>query len=63
MEQLIDYETAAKLLGVQPATIYTWVSRRKIPFVKVRGALRFRPSALESLLKEREYQPEKEKKQ
>ena len=58
MEHLIEYEEAAKLLGIQPATIYTWVSRRKIPFVKVGGALRFRPSALEAWLQEREYRPE-----
>ena len=58
MEHLIEYEEAAKLLGIQPATIYTWVSRRKIPFVKVGAKLKFRPSSLEEWLRKREYEPE-----
>ena len=48
MENLIGPETRSELLGIEIATVYTWVSRRKIPFVKVGGALRFRPSALEA---------------
>ena len=55
MENLIGPETASELLGIEIATVYTWVSRRKIPFVKVGGALRFRPSALEAWLKDREH--------
>jgi excisionase family DNA binding protein len=55
MENLIGKEEAAKALGVEVVTLYTWVTRRKIPFVKVNGALRFRPSALEEWLRQREY--------
>ena len=55
MENLIGPEQASKALGVQLATIYTWVTRRKIPFVKVGKALRFRPSALQAWLRDREY--------
>ena len=54
MENLIGPEEASKALGIDLATIYTWVTRRKIPFVKVGGALRFRPSALEAWLRNRE---------
>ena len=57
MEQLIGPEEAARKLDVEVPTIYTWVCRRKIPFVKVNSALRFRPSALEAWLKEREHLP------
>jgi excisionase family DNA binding protein len=57
MENLIGPEEASKALAVELATIYTWVARRKIPFVKVGSALRFRPSALQAWLREREYQP------
>jgi excisionase family DNA binding protein len=57
MEQLLDPEAAAKVVGIKTITIYNWVAQRKIPFLKVGGALRFRPSALESWLKDREHSP------
>lgn len=55
MEQLLDPESAGKMLGIRTLTIYKWVRERKIPFLKVGGALRFRPSALEAWLKDREH--------
>ena len=58
MEQLMDPEAAAKVLGIRAVTVYKWVAERKIPFLKVSGALRFRPSALESWLKDREHGPD-----
>jgi excisionase family DNA binding protein len=57
VENLIGPEEAARALGLEVATVYTWVTRRKIPFLKVGGALRFRPSALEEWLKEKEHKP------
>jgi excisionase family DNA binding protein len=57
MEELLDSEAAAKVLGIKTITVYKWVTERKIPFLKVGGALRFRPSALEGWLKEREHSP------
>ena len=57
MEHLITPLQAADLLGISLPTVYTWVARRKIPYVKVGSALRFRPSALEAWLKEREHLP------
>jgi excisionase family DNA binding protein len=57
MENLIASEEAAKALGVEVATVYSWVARRKIPFVKVGAALRFRPLALQAWLQQREYSP------
>lgn len=46
LTKLLTATEAAELLGVRPATIYTWASRRQIPFLRVRGALRFAPDAL-----------------
>jgi excisionase family DNA binding protein len=57
MENLIGPEEVAKALGVELATVYTWVTRRKIPFVKVGAALRFRPSALQDWIRRREFSP------
>jgi excisionase family DNA binding protein len=60
MENLIGPEEASEALGIELATVDTWVSRKKIPFVKVGGALRFRPSALQAWLRAREYSPKGE---
>jgi len=59
MEHLVGPQDAAKMLGVRVPTIYTWVARRKIPFIKVGAALRFRPSALEDWVKGSERMPVK----
>ena len=56
MEQLIKPKETARFMGIELATLYTWVSRGKIPFVKVGAKLMFRPSALEAWLREREHQ-------
>lgn len=37
----------AAFLGVRPRTIYDWVYRRCIPYLKVGRALRFSPDAIE----------------
>jgi excisionase family DNA binding protein len=58
VEELLDPEAAAKVLGIKTITVYKWVTERKIPFLKVGGALRFRPSALDAWLKDREHLPE-----
>jgi excisionase family DNA binding protein len=58
VEELLDPEAAAKILGIKTITVYKWVTERKIPFLKVGGALRFRPSALDAWLKDREHLPE-----
>ena len=59
LENLIGAEEVSQALDVELDTIYAWVNRRKIPFVKVGGALRFRPSALEAWLKDREHTPDR----
>jgi excisionase family DNA binding protein len=58
-EELIDPEGAAKILTVKTITVYKWVSERKIPFVKVGGALRFRRAALRDWLRQHEFIPTK----
>jgi excisionase family DNA binding protein len=55
VERLIPPAEAARMLGVRLPTVYSWVARRKIPFVKVGAALRFRPSALEAWLRTNEH--------
>jgi excisionase family DNA binding protein len=55
MERLLDVREAATLLGLKPATLYQWAYKRRIPVVKLfgaRGALRFRLSDVEQLIKD-----------
>ena len=55
MEKLIGPKEAAEVLGIKPDTLYKWTADRKIPFLKIEGAVRFRPSALQEWIREREY--------
>jgi excisionase family DNA binding protein len=40
-DRLMDVDEAAALLGVRPGTLYSWASKRNVPFRKVGAALRF----------------------
>ena len=46
MERLLTIDQVSDILQVKKATIYSWTFSRKIPFVKVNGALRFRESEI-----------------
>lgn len=40
-EKLLDINEASALLGVKPGTLYSWVSKKKVPFRKVGVCVRF----------------------
>ena len=49
--RLLNYEAAARWLGIAPQTLRIWVSRGEVPFVRVgRRSVRFRPEDLETVL-------------
>jgi excisionase family DNA binding protein len=41
MDEVLTVEEVAALLKLKPATIYSWVQKRQIPFHKLGGAVRF----------------------
>ncbi len=41
MSELLTYGEAARLLRIAEVTLRRWVSLRKIPFIKLGGAVRF----------------------
>jgi excisionase family DNA binding protein len=43
-------DEAARYIGVTPATLRVWVSRRRVPFVRVGRLVRFRRSDLDKYL-------------
>jgi excisionase family DNA binding protein len=40
-DRLLDIQEAAALLGVKVGTLYSWVSKGKVPFRKVGSLVRF----------------------
>jgi excisionase family DNA binding protein len=56
LEEFPTYLTVpqlAKLLAVAPTTIYTWISKRGIPVVRLGAAIRFNPARIAEWLKKR----------
>lgn len=49
-KQLVGVDEAAEILGIKSATLYSWVSQRKISFVKVGRLTKFNRRALEGWL-------------
>jgi excisionase family DNA binding protein len=49
-EGTLDNEDAAHYLGCKPGTLRVWVSKRKVPFVKVGRLVRFRKADLDAWL-------------
>jgi excisionase family DNA binding protein len=50
LEKLLDYNEASQILGLRPATLRTWVSARRIPYVKLGGSVRFVPEQLKDFI-------------
>lgn len=51
MDIILNYEEAAKLLGVPVGTVYAWVSQKKIPHLRLGPRLvRFRKTEVEKWL-------------
>ena len=51
-ERLLDTKQTAELLGVKEATLRDWVWRRKIPFVRIGGLVKFEPTAIDRFIQE-----------
>jgi excisionase family DNA binding protein len=59
---LLTYEQTAELLNVRIGTLYSWVSRRAIPFVRVGPrVVRFSRSDIDLWLAERRVTPDSAK--
>lgn len=47
---LLTYAEAAEILGLKAQTLRVWVSSKKIPCVKLGGAVRFTPDMIQRLI-------------
>jgi excisionase family DNA binding protein len=55
MNRLYDYGGAAELLRISPQTLRTWVSKGRVPYLKLGGAVRFSERQLEEILERSEH--------
>lgn len=53
----LNIKEAAEYLGISVQTLYQWVSKRKIPFVKIGSRTMFRESSLQEYIEAHEVQP------
>jgi excisionase family DNA binding protein len=49
--KLIDITQLSEMLNVKKKTIYDWVHKRKIPYIKLGGLIRFDPTEIEQWVK------------
>jgi len=54
MDKLLTINQLSELLQVKKNTIYSWTFTRKIPFVKINGALRFKEKVISRWIDEQE---------
>ena len=58
MEKLLSIEDLSVMLQVSKATIYSWTSQKKIPFVKLGSKmLRFKESEIDKMIDDKSIHP------
>ncbi len=50
-EKLLSAKQVAEILGLEVSTIYDWVYRRKIGYIKIGSLLKFDPATVENYIK------------
>lgn len=53
--QLIDIPTLSRKLNIKPKTIYDWIHRKYIPFIKVGRLIRFDEYEIKEWLENKKY--------
>ncbi len=57
MEKLLSVTDAAQRLGISRHTLNGWVSKRKVPFVKLGRRTLFNPADLSRIIKAATFEP------
>ncbi|KPJ86759.1 MAG: hypothetical protein AMS17_11045 [Spirochaetes bacterium DG_61] len=57
MEKLLDIREAANILSLKTKTLYAYIHKRRIPFVKLGARVLFDPERLQNWVKERSVEP------
>jgi excisionase family DNA binding protein len=56
--RLLNVKEAARYLGTTPASLYSMVWRREVPFVKLGRSLRFDMNDLDALIEASKFKPD-----
>jgi excisionase family DNA binding protein len=59
MENLLNVAEAASRLGISRHTLNGWVSKRKVPFVKLGRRTLFNPADLVRIIKANTFEPKR----
>ena len=54
-QKLLTVKELAGILSISQKTIYSYVSRNMIPYVKIQSSVRFRPKHITSWLSQRDF--------
>jgi excisionase family DNA binding protein len=57
VERLLTIEEASELLQIRPKTLYCWICSKKIPYIKLGSAVRFKESELEAWIESKKVNP------
>ncbi len=57
MENLLSVKELAEKFGLKPGTVRKWCQKEKLPFVRLGGRPRFRPSDIERFIEIRRVYP------
>jgi excisionase family DNA binding protein len=58
MQTLLDVTQLAQMLKIEVSTIYDWVHKKKIKYVKIGRLLRFKQEDVEALITSNTYEKE-----
>ena len=47
MIMFMDIKTLSEYLNIKTSTLYAWVSRKRIPYIKIGGLIRFRKEEID----------------
>ena len=50
LEPLLSIDEVARILAVSPATIRTWIHRKRLPYVKMGRRVGFHPDSIRSFI-------------
>lgn len=51
-ERMLGIKEASELLGLSTKTLYSWVYRKRIPYVKVGTLVKFKPSVIDRYIRD-----------
>ena len=58
MNKLLNIDAVSELIGIKKSTIYSYVHKKQIPFIKIGGKLLFDLKQIQSFISANSFMPE-----